>query len=133
MRRTDIRENTFKILFRVEFHTVEELEQQIDYYFERLGYAVEDSDREYIRKRVLTIEMLIPEIDKLIDEVSEGWPTSRIGKTELTIMRLAVYEIKYDDDIPVNVAINEAVELAKKYGSDNAPSFINGVLAKIIK
>lgn len=133
MRRTDIRENTFKILFRVEFHTVEELEQQIDYYFERLGYAVEDSDREYISKRVLTIEMLIPEIDKLIDEVSEGWPTSRIGKTELTIMRLAVYEIKYDDDIPVNVAINEAVELAKKYGSDNAPSFINGVLAKIIK
>ena len=51
---------------------------------------------------------------------------------KLAIMRLAVYEIEYDNDIPVNVAINEAVELAKKYGADNAPSFINGVLAKLV-
>ncbi len=62
-----------------------------------------------------------------------GGSTSRLGKAELTIMRLAIFEIKYDDDIPNGVAINEAVELAKKYGADSASSFINGVLAKIYK
>ena len=67
----------------------------------------------------------------MINSVSKSWPTSRLGKAELTIMRLAVYEIKFDEDIPTNVAINEAVELAKKYGADNAPSFINGVLAQL--
>ena len=56
----------------------------------------------------------------------------RMGKVDLTIIRLAVYEMKYDDDIPVSVAINEAVELAKRYGSENSPAFINGVLAKMI-
>jgi N utilization substance protein B len=64
---------------------------------------------------------------------SEGWSTNRLGKAELAIMRLAVYEIKFDDEIPNSVAINEAVELSKKYGGDNSSSFVNGVLAKIIK
>ena len=73
------------------------------------------------------------ELDEKINSVSEGWPTNRLGKAELSIMRLAVYEMLYDDDIPVNVAIDEAVELAKKYGADNASSFINGVLAKLAK
>ena len=73
------------------------------------------------------------EIDEKINEVSEGWPVDRLGKAELAIMRLAVYEMLYDDDIPVNVAINEAVELAKKYGSnDNTASFVNRVLAKLV-
>ena len=54
-----------------------------------------------------------------------------MGKVELTILRLAVYEMKYEEDIPTGVAINEAVELAKKYGTDDSPAFINGVLAKI--
>ena len=64
----------------------------------------------------------------------EGWPTSRLGKTELSIMRLAVYEMLYDEDIPTNVALNEAVELAKKYGSaDSTAAFVNGVLGKLIK
>ena len=74
-----------------------------------------------------------PEIDEKINSVSEGWPVNRLGKAELAIMRLAVYEMLYDEDIPVNVAINEAVELAKNYGGDNAPSFVNGVLAKLAK
>ena len=54
-----------------------------------------------------------------------------MGKVDLTLIRLAVYEIKYEEEIPTGVAINEAVELAKKYGADDSPSFINGVLAKI--
>ena len=72
------------------------------------------------------------EIDRKLDEVTEGWSVKRMGKVDLTIIRLAVYEMKYDDDIPVSVAINEAVELAKRYGSENSPAFINGVLAKMI-
>ena len=60
----------------------------------------------------------IPEIDRQIDEVAEGWKTRRMGKVELTILRLAVYEIKEDEKIPDKVAINEAVELTKKYGAD---------------
>ena len=56
--------------------------------------------------------------------------TSRIGKGDLAIIRLAIYEIKYDDSVPTGVAINEAVELAKKYGQDGSPAFVNGVLAK---
>ena len=60
-----------------------------------------------------------------------GWKTQRMGKVDLTIIRLALYEILYDEDIPTGVAINEAVELAKRYGTDESPSFVNGVLAKL--
>ena len=67
----------------------------------------------------------------MIEEVSEGWKIKRMGRVDLSIMRLAVYEMKYDEDIPVRVAINEAVEIAKKYGQDNSPSFVNGILAKV--
>ncbi len=73
----------------------------------------------------------IEEIDQAINEVSEGWKTGRMSKVDLTIMRLAYYEMKIDDDIPVSVAINEAVELAKKFGGDDSPSFVNGILAKL--
>ncbi|MBQ4284790.1 MAG: transcription antitermination factor NusB [Lachnospira sp.] len=133
MKRTYIRENIFKILFRVEFHDLAELDEQIDFYFEALDTEVSAEDKKYIKDKTIAIATKAEAIDAIIDEYSEGWPASRLGKAELAIMRLAVYEIKDDDDIPVNVAINEAIELAKKYGADNAPSFINGVLAKIIK
>ena len=132
MTRSTIREHIFKLLFRVEFHDTNELDSQIRLYMETLP-SIDDADREYISDKTGNIAALIPELDEKIDSVSEGWPVSRLGKAELAIMRLAIYEICYDDDIPVNVAINEAVELAKKYGADNAPSFINGVLAKVVK
>ena len=69
-------------------------------------------------------------IDDMINKEAKGWDTTRMGKVDLTLIRLAVYEIKYDDEIPTGVAINEAVELAKKFGQDNSPAFVNGVLAK---
>ena len=74
----------------------------------------------------------VPEIDESINQIATGWKTGRMGKAELTILRLAVYEMKYDDEIPVGVAINEAVELAKKFGSDDSPAFVNGILAKLV-
>lgn len=118
MTRSDMREHTFKILFRVPFHNKNELREQIDYYFDALP-DVKEKEYEYIKKKALLVSEMSDEIDEKINEVSEGWPVDRLGKAELAIMRLAVYEMLYDDDIPVNVAINEAVELAKKYGSDD--------------
>ena len=68
--------------------------------------------------------------DALINEKSTGWKTSRMAKVDLSIIRIAVYEIKFEDDIPFKVSVNEAVELAKKYGADESPAFVNGILAK---
>lgn len=132
MTRSEMREHVFKLIFRVPFHNKNELREQIDYYFDDLT-DVNEKDYEYIKNKALLVCELSDELDEKINSVSEGWPVDRIGKAELAIMRLAVYEMLYDDDIPVNVAINEAVELAKSYGSDdNAASFVNGVLAKLV-
>lgn len=132
MTRSEMREHVFKLIFRVPFHDKNELREQIDYYFDGLT-DVNEKDYEYIKNKALLVCELSDKLDEKINSVSEGWPVDRIGKAELAIMRLAVYEMLYDDDIPVNVAINEAVELAKSYGSDdNAASFVNGVLAKLV-
>ena len=132
MTRSEMREHVFKLIFRVPFHDKNELREQIDYYFDDLT-DVNEKDYEYIKNKALLVCELSDELDEKINSVSEGWPVDRIGKAVLAIMRLAVYEMLYDDDIPVNVAINEAVELAKSYGSDdNAASFVNGVLAKLV-
>lgn len=134
MTRTIMREHIFKLLFRAPFHELNELEEQIDLYFAELSDTKNEKNYNYIKNKTLSIADLLSEIDEKVDAVSEGWPVSRLGKAELSIIRLAVYEMLYDEDIPVNVAINEAVELAKKYGSDdNSASFVNGVLAKLIK
>ena len=91
-----------------------------------------EEDRKALGKRVEEIILRICELDELINQVAEGWKTKRMGKVELTILRLAVFELKFDDKIPEKVAINEAVELAKKFGGDDAPAFVNGILAKLI-
>ncbi|MGN0348750.1 MAG: transcription antitermination factor NusB, partial [Roseburia sp.] len=92
---------------------------------------IDEKEGEYLAKKCQDIVSHIEEIDAQINEVATGWKTSRMGKADLTLLRLAVYEMKYEEDTPVKVAINEAVELAKKYGAENSPSFINGVLAKL--
>lgn len=132
MTRTIMREHIFKILFRTLFHDANELDEQIRFYFDEYPSA-EEKDITYITDKAKKIAGMSDELDRKIDSISEGWPASRLGKAELTIMRLAVYEMLYDDDIPMSVAINEAVELAKQYGADSAPSLINGVLAKLTK
>lgn len=131
MSRKQIREQIFKILFCIDFHNREEIEEQIQLSMEELGEEKE-KDLNYIREKIHSIVEHIDEIDNLINENAEKWKTTRIAKAELTILRLAVYEMKYEDDIPVSVAINEAVELAKVYGADNGAGFVNGVLAKLV-
>ena len=130
MSRSDLREHIFSMLFRVEFNNAEEMKEQEQFYFDELEEAT-GKDQEYILNKYRAIDEKKEEIDKLLNEVTEGWKTSRMNRVDLTILRLATYEIKWDEDVPTGVAINEAVELAKKYSSDDGPSFINGVLAKV--
>ena len=131
MSRTELREHIFRMLFRIEFNSAEEMKEQEDFYFEDLEEAT-GKDQEYILDKYRAIVEKKEEIDALLNEVSEGWKTTRMNRVDLTIMRLAVYEIKWDEDVPTGVAINEAVELAKKYSSDDGPSFVNGILAKVV-
>jgi len=83
-------------------------------------------------KKYESIMEHLTEIDVMINEVAQGWKTSRMGKVDLTLIRLATYELKFEEDIPTGVAINEAVELAKTYGTDDSASFVNGILAKLV-
>ena len=131
MTRREIREQVFKMLFRVEFYNQEEMSEQIAL-CEDDACNWKEKDKTYIFEKVEKISEKLEEIDAKINEVSEGWKTGRMGQVDLTLIRLAVYEMLYEEDVPAKVAINEAVELAKQYGTDNSPSFVNGVLAKLV-
>lgn len=131
MTRREIREQVFKMLFRVEFYNQEEMSEQIAL-CEDDACSWKEKDKTYIFEKVEKISEKLEEIDAKINEVSEGWKTGRMGKVDLTLIRLAVYEMLYEEDVPAKVAINEAVELAKQYGTDNSPSFVNSVLAKLV-
>lgn len=131
MGRSELREHIFRILYRIEFQPKEEMEEQLALYLEELESA-KDTEKEYIRTKYAAIAEKVEMIDEKINASVTGWKTSRMGKVDLTILRLAVYEIEWDEEVPQGVAINEAVELAKRYGGEESPSFINGVLGKIV-
>lgn len=132
MTRRESRENILKLLFLREFHEREELEEQKDLYFEMFTELGERSVNDIVTKYSAIVDRL-GEIDALLSEATSGWKLSRVGKIELNILRLAVYEINYDETVPDIAAINEAIELAKIYGGDTSYGFINGVLAKVIQ
>ena len=94
---------------------------------------MDDATREYLTGRVASIAEKLPELDEKINAVARGWKTNRMGKVEVSLLRLATYEILYDEEIPEKVAINEAVELAKRYGTDDSSSFVNGILGELVK
>ncbi len=134
-----IREHIFKMLFDLNFHPGSETDEQIALYFDQVEdeddiphppAALSDEERAYADEKVQAITGKINEIDREIERVSVGWKVRRMPKADLSILRLAVYEIRYDDQIPAGVAINEAVELAKTYGTDATPGFVNGILSK---
>ena len=142
MTRHLLREHCFKILFGLDFYADEEIKVQTDNYFESPSLEDEDDelihdvnfsdgDIEYIKSKAMLVMDNKSEIDKIISELSQGWKLERIGRVERNILRLAIAEMKYDDDIPVSVAINEAIELAKAYGRDESYSFVNAILSKV--
>ena len=129
MTRRQLRENVFKMLFRVEFHDDKELPEQL-ILFEDEVEPISEDEKIYMTNKYKDIYAHIEELDAAINEASKGWKTTRMGKLDLTLIRLAVYEIRFEEEIPVKVSINEAIELAKKYGTDDSPAFVNGILAK---
>lgn len=132
MTRREIREEVFKAVFRADFHKEEDLPEQVSLFLQEEEPPItRGSDADYISTKSNDVIKKIPEIDERINSHTEGWTTSRMAKVDLTLIRLAVYEAVYEK-IPAGVAINEAVELAKKYGEENSSSFVNGVLARII-
>ena len=133
MGRHEQREQVFKLLYRVEFHAPEDMPEQIALFRENNEEVPSWQDADAIAARFEKIREKIPELDRLLNENTEGWDTTRMGKVELTILRLALYEMDYDDTVPAKVAVNEAVELAKKFGGSDSPAFVNGVLAKFIR
>ena len=130
MTRKEIREQVFILLFQREFYGEEPFEEQKETYMSTK--EISEKDLQYIEKHTTDIMDKLPEIDSLISEYSKGWKIDRIGKEELAILSLAIYEAKYDEEIPVGVAVNEAVELAKTYGADGGAAFVNGILGKIV-
>lgn len=137
MGRRELREQIFLLLFRVEFNNPEEMPAQLKMFFETGSYdedmhSFSEKDREYITEKYNHIMESLSDIDKQLSEKAENWDITRMGKVELTVLRLAVYEIEKDDSVPASVAINEAVELAKKFGQDGSGAFVNAVLAKFV-
>lgn len=133
MGRHEQREQIFKLLFRVEFNSPEDMPEQVKLFLDDADTVFSEKEADYITGKYEKIQGKIPELDKLINEHTEGWNTGRMGKVELTVLRVAVYEIVFDEDIPNNVAVNEAVEIAKTYGQKNSGAFVNAILAKFIK
>lgn len=131
MNRTAIRENTFKLLYSNEIQK-EIDEEQIEIFIEASNIEGEEQI-EYIKNSFYGIQKNIEEIKELIEKnLKEKWTIERISKIDIAILKLAIYEILYSE-VPYKVAINEAIELAKKYGDDNSKKFINGILASIVK
>lgn len=94
---------------------------------------VPPEERAQIRERVIRIAQKVPQIDEILDETSTGWATARMARADLSILRVAVYELLWDEAIPTSVSINEAVVLARKFGGDDSPSFVNGILGKLTR
>lgn len=130
MNRRETREQIFKLLFRAEFNQPDEMDEQSTFFFETDDNKAALGNAEYIKEKLFQILARLPELDQMLRDNVDHWDVSRMGKVDLTVMRLAIYEMKFDDDIPEGVAINEAVELAKKFGQDNSKAFVNGVLSK---
>ena len=129
MSRRSARKNAFFLLFQMDFNEAAEFEQVKEIFFAEKEEPVEEGDKAFILSEVEGTREHMAEIDALIEQSAKGWDPERMNKVDLAILRLAVYEMKWGET-PVGVAINEAVELAKKFSSDEAPAFINGVLGK---
>lgn len=133
-----LREQVFKALFSLDvLRNIEDVFDPLEPLTRYLDFSCDDfptrKERRYIIKKATAVFNMSDRIDLDIDNIARGWTTRYIGKIELNILRLAIYEIKYDEKVPPKVAVNEAVELAKVYGGTNSPSFVNGILKHFMK
>lgn len=130
MGRKASREIAMKLLYQLEIQR-DSREEQISDALEQ--YNLNSKDREYITDVIEGVHNNRENIDNNIEKHSKGWKLSRISRVDLSILRLSIYEMCYRKDIPLNVSINEAVELAKHYSGDESGSFVNGILGNVAK
>lgn len=131
MKRTEARELAFKLIYSIEIQNTMD-EEQVELFLQENEIA-EKAEVEYIKQVFTGIKENKEEILSLIESnLKEKWSIDRIAKIDIAILKVAIYELIYLK-LPYKVVINEAVELAKKYGDDNSKSFVNGILASIVK
>ena len=128
MVRREFREHVFKMLFQIEFIDMEDMPEHISLYLDYLESAGK-AEKEQIKNKLQAVIGKVTEIDGILNKKTTGWKTTRMNKVDLTILRLATYEMKWDEDIPTGVAINEAVELAKR--SRGTPRLANRLLKRV--
>ncbi len=131
MSRKASRKNAFIIIYQLEFNDELNIEEAVDYIINEENIATSQKDKEFILKEIYGTQKNIEYINSLILEHLSGWTFDRISKIDLAILRLCIHELAFMSDIPTGVSINEAIELAKVYGGDDSPSFINGLLGKV--
>ena len=107
----------------------ENIKEQVEDFLD--SYGDSNYDKDYFLEIINGVLNSQKEIDELIEKNTKGWKLDRIAKMDLPILRVAIYEMKHREDIPIGVSINEAVEIAKKYGSKDSARFINGLLGQI--
>lgn len=130
MSRKIAREAAVKLLYQMEIN--EDFSEQIKENFIKNNRFKED-EIEYLDRVFKHIIDKLSIIDEKIEKYSEGWKINRIAKVDLSILRLAIFEIMHMDDIPVEVSINEALEISKKYSTEESSKFINGLLGGFVK
>ena len=131
MNRTAIREQAFKLIYSLEIQKQDNLQEAVDLFLES-NEIDNKSAKEYINDAILGIEKNKEKIVEQIEKnLKKDWKIERISKIDLAILKLAIYEIQYKE-LPFKVVINEAVELAKKYGEDSSKNFVNEILASIV-
>ena len=130
MRRSEASEHLMQMLFEMEVHGDYSQDARDRY---ETNFMETSGQREYMDRMFGIITEHLKDIDQKLEEASDRWKVYRLGKVDLAILRVSAAELLYMEDIPDSVSINEAVELAKKYGSDESGRFINGVLGKVLK
>ncbi|MTI70191.1 MAG: transcription antitermination factor NusB [Firmicutes bacterium] len=124
------REATMKLLFEMEIND-DYTKGRIESFLE--NNEISEDESEYIVDISQKVIENLSLIDSKIEEYASGWKIKRIAKVDLSILRLAICEIFYREDIPIQVSINEAIEVSKKYSSDESRKFINGLLGSLVR
>lgn len=132
MSRRTARKHVFNIIFQVDFNKDEALENIINTYSDEIE-PIEAGDMSFVKSEVCGIAENMEAITETVNRCANGWTMDRMNNVDATILKIAVYEILFCEDVPDKVAANEAVELAKQYSADKAPGFINGILGKVIE
>lgn len=132
MSRKKSREKAMELLFSITL-SKDSVEEAIEVFVDNYEDNIKELDLDYIKNLLNGVEANKEEIDKIIEKNLQNWKLDRISKVNLTILRLGVYEIAFDENVPKKVALNEAIELGKLYSDQKSVSFINGVLDKVLK